>query len=109
MSGYLLTVTAVSSEGMGRGVFVFSRAPRQGGLTADVFSHVATSVDMEDVPERAPDSRGPFYRADTATFYMRTLEEREDLVRVIREDLDMLVAALSLDASVTETVEHGGG
>lgn len=107
-SGYKLRVRVTGAVGMAREVFVYNRRPATAGAPqVDVFDHVASSVDMEDVAPTAPPPTSPWYRSDEAEFYFMTLAERDDMVRIVREDLDMLTAALGLSYSVTELVEHG--
>jgi hypothetical protein len=80
-------------------IFVYHRRPRTMnpfGRTDlefdDVFVNIATPVDMEEVPEDAPDiCHGmPYYRSDTLDLWFRNLEDVEQA----KKDVDRDVASL---------------
>lgn len=106
-AGYKLRVNITAATGMDREVFVFRRVPTTPGCTADEFDHVASIVDMEDAPAGAPSAQSPWFRRSTVEFYFVSVADREDTARVLKEDINALLAALNLEYAVQEIVEHG--
>lgn len=109
-----LKVTAVSNkEGLGSKVFVYQENAPGSGYSADRFSCVASTQQMQDLPEDGPtddgDSHVPFYRVATAEFDCRSPELREEIWEKIKTNVnDLLVNWLALEETEeTETVVIG--
>lgn len=83
-------------------IFVMQKSP-DSALFADSLSCVASAIQMEDLPEDAPEAGSPFYRVDSVTKLCRSAAAAEEFVSKVRDavqDLaDNTLAAETLSVS----------
>lgn len=92
--GYALKAEVVEAEGIPAGIFVYHAGvpslPAKD--VTDTFSHVASPVDMEELPEEHPDmhNKTPFYRRSNAVLWVRSSEWLEQLKNHLDQDIALL-------------------
>lgn len=93
-----MRVTAVSSEpGLESEIFVFHATSTTAPWTGDQFETIASVVQMQELPVDAPapateDTPAiPFYRKDVVEFVLYTMEELEDIWKIIKEETKLLI------------------
>lgn len=93
--GYAMKAEVVDPEGMPPDIFVFHAGTPElpGKDVVDTFSHVASPVDMEELPPGEPDlsKRTPYYRRNSVTLWVRSSEWLETLKNHIDADIALLV------------------
>lgn len=75
---YALKVEVTKAVGMTDHLFVFQRSPENNeGDCVDTFIQIASPLEVEEVPEDAPDPMHgmPYYRAKEVTLWFRTMED----------------------------------
>lgn len=84
-------------------LFVFHASATAG---ADRFSHIASAVDLEELPVDAPSDTQPYYRMQEVTLVFRRLDELLRIWGLIQEDVQALTDALNTGLSdpITDTV-----
>lgn len=90
---YALKVEIVQAVGISDHLFIFQRSPENNeGDSVDTFIQIASPLDIEEVPENAPDlQKGmPYYRTKEVTLWFRTMEDLNLAKRKIRDDLQTL-------------------
>lgn len=100
---HALKVEVVSAIGYPDHIFVFQRSkPDSNGDCVDEFIQIAAPLEIEEVPEDAPDLQNgmPYYRAKSVTLYFRTIEDLELAKAKIDEDIGMLKRTY-------DVLEHG--
>ena len=91
---YSLKVEILEASGISDHLFVFQRSPDNNeGDSVDTFIQIAAPLEIEEVPENAPDPQHgmPYYRAKEVTLWFRTLEDLKLAKNKIRDDLETLV------------------
>ena len=107
LQSYDLKVEAVSATDMPTEVFVLQRgvapALRPGAGPTDVFQCIADPVDLEEFPVDVPDlaNEMPYYRVAEVMLRFRSMSELDEVRDGIGEDLQGLVDALKIAASLT--------
>ena len=112
--GYAMKAEVIDPEGMPPDIFVFhAGAPTLPGKeVVDTFSHVASPVDMEELPAGEPDlgTRTPYYRRNSVTLWVRSSEWLDKLKGHIDGDIALLVRDYALlndeNNYRAETVSH---
>ena len=92
--GYALKVEIVEATGISDHLFVFQRSPDNNeGDAVDTFIQIAAPLEIEEVPENAPDPQHgmPYYRAKEVTLWFRTLEDLMLAKNKMRDDFTTLV------------------
>lgn len=91
---YALKVEISEAIGIPDHLFVFQRSPENNeGDCVDTFIQIASPLELEEVPENAPDLQNsmPYYRSSEVTLWFRTMEDLELAKKKIEEDLQTLV------------------
>lgn len=91
---YSLKVEITKAVGYPSHLFVFQRSPENNeGDSVDTFIQIAAPLEVEEVPEKAPDLQNnmPYYRAKSVTLWFRTMEDLELAKSKIEDDLRTLV------------------
>jgi hypothetical protein len=116
LQSYDLRVEATHAVDMPTEVFVWQRSvasatDAQADALGDTFISVADPVDIEQYPVNTPDiaNNVPFYRTASVTLRFRSMSELEDVRTRIDEDLDGLVDALKIAATLVVMEEKTYG
>lgn len=91
---YALKVEITRAVGYPSHLFVFQRSPENNeGDSVDTFIQIASPLDVDEVPENAPDLQRnmPYYRTDKVVLWFRTMEDLELAKKKIKDDLQTLV------------------
>ena len=112
---YALKVEVVSSKGMPSKIFVYHQSPAgiDGNSFAE-FDHVATPVDLHEIPEDAASDMVPWYRTDKCVVWLRSLSDVKTAKQLFVDDIGALQKNCNLltdDNNFTNqtTVEFEGG
>lgn len=105
-----LSVEVVNAVDMPKKIFViYRRVPSnvdpelQDSTTLDEFNHIATVVDLYEVPEDAPEfekAGSSAYRTAYWEFSFRNPSDLEDSLRLIKKDIAQLVRDFNSDRNV---------
>lgn len=90
---YALTAEVTHASGYPDHLFVFQRSPENDeGDAVDTFVQIASPLEVEEVPEDAPDPGNgmPYYRAKSVTLWFRTIEDVDLAIRKMDDDLRTL-------------------
>lgn len=88
---YSLGVEAFSAEGISPKIFVFHQSPAGiDGNTIAEFDHVATPVDMHELPEDAATETVPWYRTDKCTIWLRSQDDVDTAEQLFVDDIAAL-------------------
>lgn len=91
---YALKVEICKATVLSDHVFVFQRSPENNeGEATDNFIQIASPLELEEVPEDAPDLQNgmPYYRSKSVLLWFRNMEDLELAKRKIDDDLQTLV------------------
>lgn len=91
---YLLRAEIEYATGYPDHLFVFQRSPQNNeGDSVDTFIQIASPLDVEEIPENAPDLQNnmPYYRAKKVELWFRNMEDLELAKKKIDDDLQTLV------------------
>lgn len=105
---YLLKVEVVNAVGYPHHLFVFQRSPDNNeGDSVDTFIQIASPLDVDEVPENAPDLQNnmPYYRAQKVELWFRNMEDLELAKSKIKEDLQTLVLTYKVLKGSTDKEE----
>ena len=114
--GYALRAEVSDPEGMPPDIFVYHAGVPElpSKEVVDTFSHVASPVDMEELPFGEPDlsKKTPYYRRSSVVLWVRSAEWLEQLKENIDADIAQLVHEYSYlndgnNYTVTETKAYG--
>lgn len=97
MYAYALRAKVTKAENCTGHIFMFHRSKENNeGNSVDEFIHIASPLDIEEVPENAPDLANgmPYYRTDEVTLWFRNAEDLELAKKQIAEDVSTLVKTL---------------
>lgn len=93
--GYALKAEVVDPGNMPPDIFVFHAGVPElpGKEVVDTFSHVASPVDLEELPAKEPDfsKKTPFYRRSSVTLWVRSSEWIDQLKSNLDSDIALLV------------------
>ena len=113
---YALRAEVVSAEGISPKIFVYHQMPKGlDGNTFAEFDHVATPVDMQEIPEDAATDIVPWYRTNKVTVWLRNASDLDTAKQLLVNDISWLQKAYNHlssenDFTVQETVDfHGEG
>ena len=114
--GYALKAEVTDPEGMPPDIFVYRAGVPELPTkeVVDTFSHVASPVDLEELPAGEPDlsKKTPYYRRNSVVLWVRAAQWLEQL----KDNLDADIAQLVRDYgflndensyTVTETRSYG--
>lgn len=91
---YALHAEVTASDGIPPKIFVYHQMPAGlDGNTFAEFDHVATPVDMQEIPEDAASETVPWYRTDKVTVWMRNADDLETARRLFIDDINALQKA----------------
>ena len=109
LGAWFLRITATSTEpGLSSKVFVYHAVKEYlpGELNRDVFSCVASPVQMGEIPEDDPIFEEgniiPFYRTDVMEVFLRTPQEVEEVWGIVVEDVSMLLRGWRVREDLTQ-------
>ena len=86
-----LCVEVTNSEGISPKIFVFHQSPAGiDGNTIAEFDHVATPVDMHELPEDAATETVPWYRTDKCTIWLRSQDDVDTAEQLFVDDIAAL-------------------
>ena len=89
--GLALKVEVVRATGMSGKIFVFHQKPAgSGGNSYAEFSHVASPVDMNEIPEDACSETVPYYRTDSVTVWFRCMDDLVAAKQLLADDIGSL-------------------
>lgn len=92
---HALKVEVVDSEGAPRKIFVYHQMPAGiDGNTFAEFDHVATPVDLQEIPEDAASLIVPWYRTDTCVVWFRCLSDLQTAKQLFVDDISGLQRTL---------------
>lgn len=88
---YALKVEVVSSSGIPSKIFVYHQSPAgiEGNTIAE-FSHVATPVDFQEIPEDAASETVPWFRTDKCTVWLRSVDDLKTAKQLFVDDIASL-------------------
>lgn len=106
---YNLRVIVTNAIDMPKEVFVYHRGvfPATGDATesaSDGFSHIATPLDLEEIPVNAPDmiNEIPYFRTDMVQLSFRNVQDLKLTKEMIASDILLLVRALNQELTEME-------
>jgi hypothetical protein len=112
ISSYKMTVEITSAEDAPREIFVIKRTRDfVKDQFEDVFAAVATPVQLEDFPIRAPRENSSYYRTNVATLIVRTAEGMQAVFDSMVYEIKKLaldLEALNNGLSYTSTYQISG-
>lgn len=108
-SAGLLRVEVTSSEDSACKIFVMHQSPPDAkGNTTSEFDHVATPVDLHEIPEDAATDTIPWYRTDKCEILLRSESDLELAKQLFVDDIGALQKSLEaiadIDAPAIQTV-----
>lgn len=81
----------VAATGISKKIFVYHQSPAGiDGNTYAEFDHVATPVDMHEIPEDAASATVPWYRTDKCTVWLRNVADMETAKQLFMDDIRQL-------------------
>lgn len=85
---YALKVEVVAAEGISPKIFVFHQSPAgiEGNTYAE-FDHVASPVDLHEIPEDAASDIVPWYRTDRCTMWFRAIADMKMAKQLFVDDI----------------------
>lgn len=114
--GYAFSAEVLSAEGVSPKIFVFHQYPAgiDGNTTAE-FDHVASPVDLSELPEDAASETVPWYRTDKCTIWVRSVDDLEltkqlfvDDIAGLQRSLELLTSEESSSKQTTLEFSNGG-
>lgn len=106
---YNLRVVVTNAINMPKEIFVYHRGvfPATGDASAeasDGFSHIATPLDLEEIPVNAPDmiNEVPYFRTDMVQLSFRNIQDLKLTKEMINGDIILLVRALNQELTEME-------
>ena len=97
---YALRVEVVSASKISTKIFVFHQMPAGAdGNTFAEFDHVATPVDLHEIPEDAASETVPWFRTDKCTVWVRSLDDLSTAKQLFVDDISELQRTFSILAS----------
>ena len=85
---YALIVEIVEANDLPRKIFVYHQMPAGiDGNTFSEFDHIATPVDIQEIPEDAASELVPWYRTDKCTIWCRSLSDVNMAKKMFTEDI----------------------
>lgn len=88
---YALHVEVVSASEISTKIFVFHQMPAGAeGNTFAEFDHVATPVDLHEIPEDAASETVPWYRTDKCTIWVRSMDDMNTAKQLFVDDIHEL-------------------
>lgn len=88
---YALKVEVVSANGIPAKIFVYHQSPA--GIDGNIFSefdHIATPVDLQEIPEDAASDTVPWYRTDKCTVWLRNASDLDNAKQLFVDDIAAL-------------------
>lgn len=88
---YALRVEVLFASGISPKIFVFHQSPAgaNGNMFAE-FDHVASPLDMQEIPEDAASETVPWYRTDKVTAWFRNVSDMEMAKQMMADDISAL-------------------
>ena len=88
---YALKAEVVLAEGIPSKIFVYHQSPSgiEGNTFAE-FSHIATPLDLQEVPEDAASETVPWYRSDKCTIWVRNVSDLVTAKQLMIDDISAL-------------------
>lgn len=105
--GIRIRIDAECPEGMSPKIFAYRMLPlTPQGQQAGHFSHICSPVDLEEYPEDGPcpGTSPEWFRLSFVDVLVRSTEEAQNLVQIVREDVTRLISTLNR----TDTLFFGG-
>ena len=94
---YALHVEVVSASKISTKIFVFHQMPAGAdGNTFAEFDHVATPVDLHEIPEDAASETVPWFRTDKCTVWVRSLDDLATAKQLFVDDISELQRTFSI-------------
>ena len=88
---YALKVDVVEAVGIPSKIFVYHQYPvGADGNTCSEFVHIATPVDFQEIPEDAATEKVPWYRTETCTIWVRSLDDMRTAKQLFIDDIHAL-------------------
>ena len=113
---YALKVEVLEASGISPKIFVFHQSPAGlDGNTFAEFSHVASPLEMQEVPEDAASEIVPWYRSDKVTVWFRCVSDLRmakqmfvDDISALRRNIGILSSEDSFDKQTTVEFSESG-
>ena len=88
---YAFRANVVESSGIPAKIFVYHQFPPdlEGNMRSE-FDHVATPVDMQEIPEDAASETVPWYRTDRCVLWLRSAHDLDLVKQTMVDDISML-------------------
>lgn len=88
---YALKVEVISANGIPAKIFVYHQSPSgiEGNTFAE-FDHVATPVDLQEIPEDAASDTVPWFRTDKCTVWLRNASDLKIAKQLFVDDIAKL-------------------
>ena len=94
---YALHVEVVSASKISTKIFVFHQMPAGAdGNTFAEFDHVATPVDLHEIPEDAASETVPWFRTDKCTVWVTSLDDLATAKQLFVDDISELQRTFSI-------------
>lgn len=88
---YALKVDVVCATDMPSKIFVYHQAPiGADGNTSSEFVHIATPVDFHEIPEDSATVTIPWYRTDSCTVWLRSIDDLRTAKQLFVDDIKAL-------------------
>lgn len=94
---YALKAEIVNAVGMSDRLFVFQRSPANNvGDAVDTFIQIAGPLELEEVPEDAPDLKNnmPYFRKSSVTLWFRTMYDLTLAKNKMDDDFQVLARTM---------------
>ena len=97
----------VQATGMSGKIFVYHQSPKgPTGNTFSEFSHVASPVELQEIPEDAASSTIPWYRTNKLVVWMRCADDLVTAKQMLVDDIGTLVRSMDVLSSENDFVNQ---
>jgi hypothetical protein len=97
----------VEASGMSGKIFVYHQSPvGPTGNTFSEFSHVASPVELQEIPEDAATSTIPWFRTDKLVVWMRCFDDLVTAKQMLVDDIETLVRSIDVLSSENDFVNQ---
>ena len=95
--GFALKAEVLHAVGMSKKIFVYHQSPAgvDGNMISE-FEHIASPVDMHEIPEDAASNVVPWYRSDKCVVWFRSVEDLKLAKQMFVDDISALQRSYDL-------------
>lgn len=104
---YAFRAEVIEAVGMSGKIFVYHQSPAgPTGNTFAEFSHIASPMELQEVPEDAASTTVPWYRSDKMVVWTRCADDLVTAKQMAVDDIGALVRAVNVLSSENDFVNQ---